>query len=484
MKKSILLIGLFIGMILLFSCRKEDQIIESSSAQVRFSTDSISFDTVFTTIGSVTKNFTIHNPYKESIKISSIRLGKGGDSQFRINIDGLPGAQMDVIIPPKDSIFGFVEVTVDPTNDLNPFFIEDEIQFFTNGNVKSLKLIAYGQNAIYFTPTTVIQGLPPFSIIAEENQTVTWTKDKPYVIYGYAVVDEGATLNIEAGTRIYFHNNGGLWVYQDANIQVNGTLSEPVLFRGDRLERDYDDVPGQWDRIWINEGSVNNNFNYAIIENAFIGIQAEYYPFAETKAISNNKLNLNNTIIRNASGFGLLGTLYQIDAENVLIENCGEYNVAITGAGTYNFKHCTFANYWNESKRETPLFYAQSYQSYSEGLLVGEPNVNVSNSIIHGSLENEWDFEGYDTSSVNFNFQNSLLKTNKVTANNARYANMVINPTDSIFQSVGTKDYHLRANSSAINIGNTLIGNQVPLDLEGISRTADSAPDAGCYEFQ
>jgi len=484
MKKSIFAIGLLIGAILLFSCRKEDQIIDSSSAQVRFSTDSISFDTVFTTIGSVTKNFTIHNPYKESIKISSIRLGKGGNSQFRINIDGLPGAQTDIIIPPKDSIYGFVEVTVDPNNELNPFFIEDDIQFFTNGNVKSLKLLAYGQNAIYYTPTTYLQGLPPYSIIAEENQIVTWTKDKPYVIYGYAVADSGATLNIEAGTRVYFHNNGGLWIYQGANIQVNGTQSEPVLFRGDRLERDYDDIPGQWDRIWINEGSVNNNINYAIIENSFIGIQAEIYPFTKSPAVSNNKLNIKNTIIRNASGFGLLGTLYQIDAENILVENCGEYNVAITGAGTYNFKHCTFANYWKDSKRETPLFYGQSSHSYAIGTLVGEPAISVFNSIIHGSLDNEWDFGNNDSTSVNFSFKNSVIKTDKTIGNDARYSNMVVNPTDPIFENEGDKDYHLKSNSPAINIGDGTIGNQVPLDLDGESRNTDAAPDAGCYEFK
>ena len=118
MKNFTVYFGFLILFVLLFSCRKEDEIIGSASANIKLSTDSISFDTVFTTIGSITKNFRIYNPYKESIKISSIQLKKQNNSQFRINIDGLPGNQTDIVIPAKDSIFGFVEVTVDPTTNL------------------------------------------------------------------------------------------------------------------------------------------------------------------------------------------------------------------------------------------------------------------------------------------------------------------------------------------------------------------------------
>lgn len=482
MKNISVFIGFVCILLLLFSCRKDDEIINSASANIRLSTDSISFDTVFTTIGSVTKNFRIYNPYKESIKISSVRLKNGSSSQFRINIDGLPGSQQDVLILPKDSIFGFVEVTVDPTNALNPFFIEDEILFFTNGNESSLKLIAYGQNATYFTPDTRIEGLPPFSIIANEFENVTLTSDKPYVIYGYAVVDSNATLNIDAGAEIYFYNNGGLWVYPGGNLQVNGTLADPVLFRGSRLEQDYDDVAGQWDRIWINEGSVDNNINYAIIENSFIGIQAEYFPFSSNPQVSNNRLNIRNTIIRNASGFGLLGTLYQVNAENVLIENCGQYNVAMTGSGSYDFKHCTFANYWNDSQRETPLFYAQNYQSTAAGLVVGTPVVRVSNSIIDGRLDTEWGFDAIDTTLVDFQFTNCIIKTDSSLLGNG-YTNC-LQASNSLFNDAMERDYTLAPSSDAIDFGDISIGQLIPNDLVGNIRTMDSAPDAGCYEFQ
>ncbi len=484
MKLKILFGITFISLFILSSCRKEDQLIDSASANIQFSADSISFDTVFTTIGSVTEYFKIYNPYKESIKVSSIRLAKGSSSQFRINIDGLPGNQTDLIIPPKDSLFGFVEVTVDPNNQNNPFFIEDEIEFFTNGNKSSIKLIAYGQNAIYFIPNEIRQNLPPYRIIAKENESITLTKDKPYVIYGYAVVDSAATLTIEAGAKIYFHNNGGLWVFKGGNIQVNGTQAMPVLFRGDRLEMAYDNIPGQWDRIWINEGSVDNNINYAIIENAFIGIQNEPLPFATTFQVNPNKLKLKNTIIRNASSFGLLGTLAQIEAENLLIYNCGQYNAAITGAGDYSFKHCTFANYWDQSQRETPLLYAQNFQGTASGTtIIGEPKIRVENSIVYGRVDTEWDFEIIDNGKIDFKFINSVLKTDKNITGDTNYVNVTKNPSGQLFENLNEKDFHLSSTSPAINIGNIGIGAQVPLDLDGVSRTSDAAPDAGCYEF-
>src|SRR5690606_6010106 len=149
-------------------------------------------------------------------------------------------------------------------------------------------------------------GLPPYRIInTTPGSTTTWTKDKPIVIYGYAVVDEFTKLVIEAGTNIYLHEGSGLWVYQNASIEVNGTLEEPVVFQGDRLEQFYQDQPGQWDRIWINEGSDDNIFTHTIIKNSFIGIQAETLPFGgNNNTTSSNKLKLENCRIYNTSVIG------------------------------------------------------------------------------------------------------------------------------------------------------------------------------------
>ena len=75
MVKSILFPGL-IALVLAFSltqCRRES-FIEDSSARVEFSEDTLFFDTVFSTIGSVTRYLRVRNNYDKSIRIDEIAL--------------------------------------------------------------------------------------------------------------------------------------------------------------------------------------------------------------------------------------------------------------------------------------------------------------------------------------------------------------------------------------------------------------------------
>lgn len=140
------------------ACRRDD-ILTDPSAALSFSNDSVYFDTVFVTLGSVTKRFKVYNPHDERIRISNIRLAGGNASFFRLNIDGKAGnTATDIEIDGKDSIFVFCEVTIDPTNDLNPFVVTDSVMFETNGNTQKVLLVAYGRNADFtgqrnFRPT-------------------------------------------------------------------------------------------------------------------------------------------------------------------------------------------------------------------------------------------------------------------------------------------------------------------------------------------
>ena len=173
---------LFLFAITIFnSCRKEEKITSDPSAKLEFSGDTVLFDTVFTTVGSTVASFLVYNPNDKKVVISSIQLAGGETSQFRLNIDGVPGASAsNVEISGHDSLFIFVEVNIDPTNALSPFLVKDSILFSTNGNVQDIKLLAYGQDAHYFHPNTHIPGYPPFSIIPCVNNIAHWVNDKPY----------------------------------------------------------------------------------------------------------------------------------------------------------------------------------------------------------------------------------------------------------------------------------------------------------------
>lgn len=480
-----------------FSCRREEDFITDSSAQLEFSTDSVLFDTVFTTIGSATKNIRVYNPHKEAIRISSITLKNGIQSNFRINVDGASGNNFrDVEIASEDSMFIFIEVTVDPNNQLNPFILEDGIVFNTNNNRQEVILTAWGQNAIYFTPKQFNRNLPDISCLTGPNNSsgpcarsippvdVTWTDSLPYVVYGYVALDSLDKLTIEAGANIHFHPGGGLWVSEGATLVVNGSKDKPVTFQGDRLEPGFSNRPGQWDRIWINEGG-QHIINHAIIKNAFVGLQIENWPFEELKDTINidGDISISNTWIDNCSGFGLLSALFRVSAQNLIITNCGEYNVALQSAGIYKFTHCTFANYFDQGARETPAFFVQNSYVNALGQQVILPaNVEVYNSIIDGAKAREFEIEIINNGSLNLDFQNVAIKTDAA-LDTVSFKNITYN-AQSIFKNIAEKDFSLEENSPVINLGNLSFANQVPLDFNKESRVADGMPDLGAIEFK
>ena len=278
---NIFFIGLIVFFISTFFSCKKDSLLTDASAKVEFSQDSILFDTVFTGIGSATKNIRVRNKNNQKIKITSIELKGGYTSSFKINVDGVSGVSFkDIEIAANDSLYIFIQVNVNPININSPLIISDVILFYVNSNLQELPLEAWGQDAWYHYPTNAIKFKDgtyfPYSLISKDTLVDTiWKKDKPHVIYGYLVVDEHQKLKIEAGVQIYMNYKAGLWVYKGGQLKVLGEKGNEVVFQGARREKDYADEPGQWDRIWINEGSLNNEINYAIIKNAYIGIQAE-----------------------------------------------------------------------------------------------------------------------------------------------------------------------------------------------------------------
>ena len=125
--------AIFFSFIIMFivsvsSCDKDEIINTDSSVKLEFSSDTIIFDTVFTTIGSTTKKLMVYNKEKQKIKISSISLARGQNSPFKINIDGTSATNInDVEIRGGDSLYIFVCVTIDPNKDDNPLIQTDSI---------------------------------------------------------------------------------------------------------------------------------------------------------------------------------------------------------------------------------------------------------------------------------------------------------------------------------------------------------------------
>lgn len=481
-KKQILYL-LFFGLIVIvsltFSCRKPVNISDDPSIQLSFSNDSVIFDTVFTSLGSTTHRLMVYNTSDNRIKISKIQLASGNNSAYRINVDGEAGSLFtDIEINGGDSLYIFTRVTIDPNDLNNPYVVEDSIMFLTNGNEQKVKLVAWGQNANYILADRFIEGFPPFKVVADSLETITWTSEKPYIIYGYAVIDSYGKLEIMDGTRVHFHENSGLWAYVDGVLKVYGTRENPVYFRGDRLEEFYSDVPGQWDRIWLMEGRQNEDheFHHAIIENGFIGIQAESF-LRNTE----NKVILDNVIIQNMTGIGLFTRLFNIVGNNVLTANCGGYCLAFTGGGSYEFKHATIANYWPYAVRNTPSVFLNNYLLDTNEQAIPLPlNFSLGNGIVYGSNIDEIELDMVDGADSIYYFDHCLLKTELDISNNTLF-NQIIKNEDPLFVDYQVNDYRIDTLSPAIDKGDKDIAASVPFDLLGTQRT--ESPDLGAYEF-
>ncbi|MFA6923157.1 MAG: choice-of-anchor Q domain-containing protein [Bacteroidales bacterium] len=475
LKKILLRILIFVFFVsMLFSCRKEPALLDKTS-MLSFSSDSVLFDTVFTTVGSTTKQLKVYNHSNKKILISSIKLGKGQSSNFKMNINGTPAISLSNIeIAAKDSMYIFIKVTVDPNNQNSPLVISDSIIFETNGKIQDVNLVAWGQDAYYYTPNTFIQGFPAYSII---NCNDTWTNDKPHVIYGWAVVDSASTLTMQPGTRVYLHGNAVLWVFKDGTLKINGTNDNPVTIQGDRLEQSYKDVPGQWGKIWLSAGSIDNEINYAIIKNGTIGIQIDTLGNS-----SNPTLKLNNTIIKNMTVVGIYAQGTSLEAVNSVVANCGQYCVLLNIGGSYDFKQCTFANYWNYSTRGTPsLLLNNWYEDIYHNIQVRPlTKAYFGNCIIYGSNENEITFDHKYGGTFNYKFDNCIFKTyDTLNISSPVYYENVYKNTDPQFNDYAKNDYSLKSNSPAIDKGKDL---GIPFDITG-TKARSNPPDIGAYEY-
>ena len=483
-----LLIITLLAIISINSCKK-DVLLTDSNAKLNFSTDTILFDTVFASIGSVTKNFRVYNPYDEVLKISSIRLANGAASLFRVNVNGIPGTSFsDIEIRGGDSIWVFVEVTVNPNNQSLPYVVQDSIIFETNGNIQDIDLVAWGQNAHFFIAKKESPNLPPYVIIDTNlNSTITWDKNLPYVIYGgFAVVDSSTTLIITEGTQIHFSNAGGLWIYKSGTLKVQGTKDKPVVFQGLRRETALQEEPGQWDRIWINDGGIHE-IDYAVIKNGFIGLQLETL-FDPALPVF---LKLTNTQIRNMSGLGILARNFKVDGWNDVISNCGSYNAAFTIGGEYDFTHCTFANFWNFGQRTTPVMYLNNYTTDQAGQDVPVPmtKAEFKNCIIYGNNDNELELDFKTGALNNHVFRNCIIKADNTTATtDPLHFDVIYLNNNPQFKNTFNNDLTLDTLAFAREKGDFSLINQsaIPpmnIDINGVTRPlGGTQPDLGAFE--
>lgn len=487
--------ALMMIVIMLACTKREDDFITDGSVELQFSLDTLRFDTVFTEVGSATRSFKVINPNKQPVRLGRAYIEGADDSFFRMNVDGIPGDEVENIeIWGQDSIYVFVEVTIDPDQPLSisPFVIEDRIIFETNDQQQAVRLEAWGQNANYF-PSRFNRGVP--TLLTCDNGTVVWDDPKPYVIYGELLIDSCA-LEVMAGTRIHVHggiarndlfgifNDGILYTLQNGSLHFLGSEEEPIIVQGDRLEEEYAEEPGQWFGIVLGRGSKGNRFENTVIKNANIGV------FVDSLA----NLTAVNTTIANTAGNGIAAFHGQVVARNCLIYNNAANSVQLTLGGNYFFDHCTIAAYGvNAAAVSMSNFFCYDDDPLScNEAAVNRLRASFRNTILFGSRRDQILLSDYsarmEPNMFDVTLQNCVVRTERLLTDNEglysdffeTYCTDCVNGTteDPLFLNTQEDDYHLDTLSIAKDIGVPLPN--LEIDLDGQMR--DDMPDAGCYE--
>ena len=485
-KLQFLLYGLIIFLaISFFSCKNDfDNYSTNPNDVLAFSVDTLSFDTLFSTVGSSTKTFMIYNRNKDPLLISSIGF-LYGDRGFRMNVPperrDEKGNFINVRISPKDSLFVFVEATLTENLTNVPQFQSDEIIFTTNGRPQKITVVAYGQDVVILRAKVF-------------EESVALSNEKPYLVYDSLIVNEGATLTIPEGTTFFMHNKS--WFKVLGNIKAIGTQEHPVVIRGDRMDYlidiPYDRVPGQWEGMWFAASSFDNEFEQVRIRN---GMAAMVFESSDPDRL---KMKLTNSVLTNVNGDLLSAENCNIVVENSELSNASGALAYLTG-GKYSFTQCTLANYlpaWNGMTTigQTVAVYNSGYDNEMNKIPL-PVEVGFFNSIIYGSNSQAGEpvLKGDADTPMDYTFQNCLLLKKDGKNDGEKLIDCIFNEDPKFVKSTPESldkstydyifDFRPDSISPAINKGNTSIAASLPYDMNGIYRLGDKGPDMGAYQW-
>lgn len=445
-----------------------DSFTSSPSDILSFSTDTVSFDTVFTDLGTPTARLRVYNKAKKAVNISSIKFA-ASETNFTMNVDGQSGREFhDIEIRGGDSIYVFIECFIPEVDRKTPQLIEDNLQFVTNGVMQNVVVEAWGQNVIRLRGLTV-----------EEDMTLT--AELPYVVFDSLVVAPSAKLTVQPGANLLFHDG--------ASLKVNGTLEavgapgKMINMRGDRLDNvlpdvGYDILAGQWTGVTFAPESFGNRLEFVDLRSTKTGVVVD-----SCGDLSRQKLEIVNSWLHNSQNNSLEVNYAWVDAYGSAFSEAGGSAVYLAG-GRHQFVQCTLSNYYLFTYPSEPLLWLTHcmpesfYDNPSQPLM----EANFQNCIFYGLPP---DINEGDLTGSNVYLQYCSLKSPGSDDDNFQWC---LWDTDPLFLTVRNDyyfNYHVAEDSPVIGVGDpAYLTPQCETDMDGFVRMAVSLngmPTLGAY---
>lgn len=428
---------------------KDEQVSTLPSLNLLFSTDTISFDTLLSNQRSSTRRLTIYNPNEEAIQLGEVSLADASNYSAVINGKETTNLQNEIILG-GDSLLMLVEAFILPRNQDEPYLVKDSVLVNWNGNRTNIKLRTWGQD-----------------VQTRRNEIICdeiWTSARPYAVADTLIVNEGCTLTLEKGTKVYFENDAVMFVL--GRVVAEGDTSELVEFTSARFDGIYAEVPGQWQGIYFLEGS-SGDLNHTKISNAIVGTNVGF-PGAE----EDTRLTLNSIEIANMSYAGILAFTANIQATNSLIYNCGTYLVGNFAGGSYDYQHCTFSNEVSD-------------------FVHADPSIQFADNIVDNGVTVARDLDIRILNSILWSTEDELLVNNGGGATITALVNgNIIRGTEELEGNIFSTEFNFPGFTNPFANDFTLDtlanaqdeGIQPGLMFDIVKNRRDSLPDIGAYE--
>lgn len=473
------------------SCDDNDSFSTSYINEFTASRDTICLDTVFSKVPSASKKVMLYNRSGDGIRITSIRQEKGAaKSGFRVNVNGMfinpdenNTISTEIEFRKGDSIRVWAELTsVKENGTKTPTRIDDKVLFnLESGRQQYIALRAWTWDA------DTLQ-----DHVLTKDSVIDNVDGKPLVVYGTFTVNPNVTLTVNAGSTIYFHQDGELDV--KGKLLVKGKKDKKVVMRCDRLDSllqlKYDEIPGKWRGITFEKSSVGNEIQYMDLHGAEYGILCDSSEYTSLDDIP-LKLTMTHSSIMNVSGNGLETIGSKVILENCLIANASGYCLTATG-GDVSVNSSTLASFYGYTSSRK---YALRMSDYVTTEKQTPLKFNMRNSIVTGYADDQvfWYPLNKEATNNTILLRNSYLRTPEPTDD---YSKKMLQ--DNLYDANTAEDLRGKYLFLAVNDNGTdFIYDFTPKPTTPVVKAADAessakddilgkarkaSPDMGCYE--